>query len=181
MLAAHVTVIVDTEGILVITGTRRKDEIHVNEHFPGSGIYDVFYEETFQQIPLPRGIRVDGGRGADRLSVNVAQALDIPVTLIGGRGNDTLVGTPGDDTLDGGAGRDTLEGRFGNDVLHGGGGRDTLFGAEGNDTLRGDGRDTVDGGDGDDDMSGGRGRDVIIGGPGADVFDPIDADEVRTS
>src|SRR5687768_6130121 len=119
-----------------ITGTRGRDEIAVVEHFPGSGIYDVFYADTFQQVTTSVGFRINGGGGDDRLAVEVNAPI-VPVTLIGGNGNDVLLGSPGADTLDGGGGRDHLDGRAGDDVLRGNAGNDTLLGAAGTDTLYG--------------------------------------------
>jgi Ca2+-binding RTX toxin-like protein len=186
--ASSVTVEVDADGILQITGTRRRDEITVVEHFPGSGIFDVMFAGTFLQSSAPNGIRIDGRGGNDALSVNVIAPV-VPVIILGGTGNDTLRGSPGGDVLDGGAGRDSLDGVAGNDVLRGGAGRDTLAGGDGDDSLDGGtsndvlfgsigidslsgdrGNDTLDGGDGDDVLAGGFGRDRLTGGAGADVF-----------
>src|SRR5215212_3017263 len=80
--------------------------------------------------------------GADELS---APFLEVPVTLDGGSGDDTLMG--------GGS----------NDVLDGDDGDDTLIGLGGRDDLRGD--------DGADRLDGGPGPDVIDGGREVDTAD----------
>jgi Ca2+-binding RTX toxin-like protein len=184
-----------SDGFLEITGTRRRDEITVVEHFPGSGIYDVQFAGTFQQGTTQTGIRIMGGKGNDVLTINVNAPI-VPVTILGENGNDTLRGSPGDDVLDGGNGRDELDGLAGNDTLRGGAARDILTGGDGNDSLDGGasndilfgnggndmlmgdrGRDTLDGGDGDDFLDGGFSLDRITGGPGADSFATSDRDK----
>ena len=82
---------------------------------------------------------VVGTAGADRID---ASALDVPVTLRGGLGDDTLLGGSAGDLLDGGDGRDFLLGGDGPDTLLGGLGHDVLVGGAGVDLL--------DGGDGYD-------------------------------
>ncbi|MBP2160448.1 MULTISPECIES: Ig-like domain-containing protein [Asticcacaulis] len=127
---------------------------------------------------------IDGGAGFDRaiidrstaktgialdmVDLSVAQVLDNgtsvvnveEVSLITGKGNDTLQGFSGNDTFAGGAGddwligwggNDQLFGDKGNDLLSGGTGADLINGGEGNDTLYGDrDNDTIDGGNGSD-------------------------------
>lgn len=94
-----------------------------------------------------RGATIIGAGGSDVLQ---ATFLDVPVTLDGGDGSDTLVG--------GGAG----------DLLDGDDGRDTLIGLGGRDELRGD--------DDADRLDGGPGADVIDGGRGTDTVDYSNAD-----
>lgn len=104
---------------------------------------------------------------------NVTVLGDIPCSVDGGTGNDTLsggdaadliYGGDGDDSLSGGAGVDTIYGNFGNDAISGGLKRDSLMGGLGNDTITaGDGPDSVYGGDGMDVLRGGKGADYIEG------------------
>lgn len=180
LFAASVTFEVADDGVMEITGTRGRDDITLVEHFPGSNIYDVFYAGTFQQVTNSVGFRIDGGGGDDRLAIQVNAPI-IPVTLLGGSGNDVLLGSPGNDRLDGGGGRDHLDGRAGDDTLRGGAGNDTLLGSAGIDTLYGGrGNDFLDGGDGNDAMGGEAGRDGVSGGAGDDVFDDtMDAERER--
>jgi len=72
--------------------------------------------------------------------------INIPVTLLGGAGNDTLVGGLVNDRLEGGSGNDSLSGQYGDDILLGQNDDDVLKGGPGNDTL--------DGGTGNDDLDG---------------------------
>ena len=131
-----------------------------------------------------------GGDGAD-----LGDPLDIPVTLNGGDGDDTLRGGAAADAFAGGPGEDvvtyddrtaavsaTLNGladdgaagegdRIGTDV-------EDLVGGSGNDTLTGDLRDNVlDAGPGNDAVTGGRGGDTLTGGPGNDSVAGGDGDD----
>jgi Ca2+-binding RTX toxin-like protein len=171
--AAAPTFHTGADGVVEITGTNRRDVITVVEHFPGSGIFDVQYSDTFAQVNTFVGFRIDGGGGDDRLAIQVGVSAPITtVTIRGGKGNDVLLGSPFADRLDGGAGRDHLDGRAGDDELHGGAGNDSLLGNGGADQLFGGaGADFLDGGDGSDDLAGGPGRDGDSGGAGADFFD----------
>jgi Ca2+-binding RTX toxin-like protein len=67
-------------------------------------------------------LQISGGEGNDRI-IAVSPA---GVTLLGGRGSDTLYGSDGNDMLFGGAG---------DDVMEGGAGGDSVFGNEGSDNL----------------------------------------------
>lgn len=88
------------------------------------------------------GATIVGAGGADRL---MATFLDVPVTLDGGDGGDTLVGGGDHDLLDGDAGDDTLIGLGGHDELRGDGDADRLVGGPGADVLDGGGAiDTAD-------------------------------------
>lgn len=64
-----------------------------------------------------------------------ASAISIPVTLLGGDGNDNLQGTGTGDAIDGGAGADTINGRAGADSLNGGIGADVIQGGDGVDAV----------------------------------------------
>ena len=75
------------------------------------------------------------GRNGDRISVEGAGSTDTLVTLVGGRGRDSLTGGAGPETLQGGRGQDSLDGGVGNDVLRGGLGRDICTGGPGDDTT----------------------------------------------
>jgi len=76
----------------------------------------------------------------------IASAVNVPVTLLGGAGNDTLYGGPKNDRLEGGSGNDSLSGQSGDDVILGQNDDDVLKGGAGDDTL--------DGGTGDDNLDG---------------------------
>ena len=187
LLASTVTAVQGADGMIVITGTGRGDDIAVVEHFPGLPIYDVLADGTHIGQFGGTAIRIIGRRGDDDLTVSAG--ITVPATVIGGSGSDKLTGGSAANVLDGGAGADTLLGRTGADVLFGGHGNDSLIGGESNDTLVGGGGsdvlmggagddllygragvDTINGDHGNDTIEGGGGRDALTGGPGADHF-----------
>ncbi|HEY2335550.1 MAG TPA: hypothetical protein VGH58_11160 [Solirubrobacterales bacterium] len=105
--------------------------------------------ELICKAPLVAGFEVNGGPGND--AVVVSSAVQIPVTMRGGAGSDTLTGGSGPDKLIGGEGNDHLNGRGGDDFIFGGPGNDEIFGGPGNDVLRGGpGNDTIFEGSGND-------------------------------
>lgn len=115
--------------------------------------------------PIPPAVRLELGDGKDW--GYVSSEVTVPVTMLGGDGDDHLAGNDAVQVLDGGAGNDRIEGHQGDDTLLGGDGDDKVEG--------GAGADRVDGGAGDDLVSGdgyeGRYPDVIDGGPGTDRID----------
>jgi Ca2+-binding RTX toxin-like protein len=150
-------------GALLVSGTRRSDEIRLTLNTTDATRLDVTINGaapvTFALADITAGIRIDGGNGNDRLFVDAA--ISLPAVLIGGNGKDVLSGGSGDDRLDGGNGVDRLSG---------GGGADTLLG--------GNGADELDGGDGDDALDGGRSKDHVTGGVGTDTFKTDAASEI---
>lgn len=79
--------------------------------------------------------------------VGAVGAVDVPVSVAGGDGNDTVTGGSAADTLSGAVGDDTVTGGSGNDLLVGDDGLDSLSGGDGDDILRGGGGDdTISGG-----------------------------------
>jgi Ca2+-binding RTX toxin-like protein len=99
--------------------------------------------------------------GADTVNANGA---GVPLTLLGGSGNDVLTGGVVADALSGGDGNDFLNGLGGGDALDGDSGDDTLTGGIGNDDENGGtGNDTFDqeaAANGHDDLDGGSGFDL---------------------
>jgi hypothetical protein len=102
--------------------------------------------ELVCKAPLVAGFEVNAGEGDD--TVSVASTVEVPVTMRGGSGRDTLIGGGGPDRLIGGEGNDKVSGRGGSDVLYGGPGNDELLGGAGNDVLRGGNTDVMNGGSG---------------------------------
>jgi Ca2+-binding RTX toxin-like protein len=102
--------------------------------------------ELVCKSPLVAGFEVNGGSGDD--TVSVSSTIELPVTMRGGPGNDTLIGGSGPDKLIGGEGNDKLAGRGGDDLIIGGPGNDELLGGPGNDVLRGGSADVMRGGSG---------------------------------
>jgi hypothetical protein len=104
--------------------------------------------ELVCKAPLVAGFEVNAGEGDD--TVSVASTVEVPVTMRGGPGRDTLIGGSGPDKLIGGDGSDKLAGRGGDDLIFGGTGSDELLGGNGKDVVRGgSGHDTVSGGSGE--------------------------------
>jgi Ca2+-binding RTX toxin-like protein len=100
------------------------------------------------EAPSVTGFVVIGGNRDD--TVTVARSVQVPLTMKGGPGKDTLLGGSGSDLVIGGPGEDRLGGRAGNDVVYAGPGNDVVWGGAGDDVLHGGpGRDTLLGGSGD--------------------------------
>jgi hypothetical protein len=123
------------DGVLIVYGTQRKDNILVSQsrgkihvHLNGRRVQSFNSSEV-------EGIAIDARGGNDR--VTLAASIRLSAALLGGDGNDTLIGGRGNDMLDGGAGNDILLGMLGNDLLNGDTGNDFLWGGPGRDTLHG--------------------------------------------
>ena len=96
---------------------------------------------------------VGGNDRADMDDFALSGRNDLPTTMSGGPGNDTLGGSlTQPDTLNGDAGNDTIDGNGGNDNITGGAGRDTINGGDNDDTINARDReaDTIDCGTGVD-------------------------------
>lgn len=125
-------------------------------------------------------IVVNGLNGHD----NLLGSFDLPSSLVGGDGNDTLQGGSAIDTLLGNNGNDSIIAGAGDDLIQAGDGSDfvtdldivnaagvTVLAGGGNDLISlGDGIDTAFGGDGNDTIDGGDGFDSIVGGLGDDLL-----------
>ena len=157
-------------GALVVSGTRRSDEIRLSLNAADATRLDVVINGgdavSFALADITAGIRVDGGNGGDKLSVD--SGVPVGAVLVGGNGKDVLTGGSGDDRLEGGNGVDELDGGAGDDALLGGNGADALDG--------GDGDDTLDGGRGKDRVSGGLGNDAFRGDAAAEILDHVDGE-----
>ena len=169
------------DGTWYIGGTNASDQIEVSNS-------DALTDEATlvatrngkvigtQEAEDVRQLVIWGSKGDDRIAV--ADDIEVPATLNGGAGDDTLIGGAGSDTINGGSGDDTLIGNegadrlfgaSGHDNLRGGLGDDSLYGGAGNDELFGDGDDDYLAGHlGDDLILGGRGDDHLLGGLGND-------------
>jgi hypothetical protein len=134
---------VDRDGILRVTGTAANDEVYVGIQKDPTRLF-VRVNYTWRTFDLAgiNGVILDGAGGDDLMAVdNYHGALHLPVTLMGGDGDDMMMGPSGwghvnDITVDladpgympttlfGGAGNDTLAGGLGSDVFVGGQGDD---------------------------------------------------------
>jgi Ca2+-binding RTX toxin-like protein len=139
-------------------------------------------------------IIAQGGSGDDLIVIS--PDLKVPVIVLGGGGNDTLIAGGGPALLLGGAGNDVLIGGNLGDWLFGQAGADDIFGGDGNDLIvggigadklvgwRDDDKiygddwtadsagsgDTIDAGTGNDVVHAGGGADTVAGGLGDDVI-----------
>ena len=177
LLAATISVNGVTKELL-ITGTTGGDVATVTAVDATNIKVRVFtgvdvVEQTLAKASVAK-VTFLGDAGADKLT----NFTDIPVSMIGGDGNDTLLGGLGNDTFFGGLGDDSLHGNAGNDLAFGGDGNDTLFGAAGRDSLSGEaGNDNVNGAaSAGDVISGGLGDDTLDGGIGQDLLSETIAD-----
>ena len=174
-------------GLLSIAGTEGNDVVAVSVS-EGRVHCLVNGAASSYDAGQVTGVVVEAGAGDDTLTMDAS--VGVPVTLLGGDGNDSLVGGSAGDYLCGNAGRDTLRGGIGDDTLcggregdelHGGQSDDYLIGARGNDSLYGmTGNDTLLGREGDDFLAGSPGDDSMEGNAGNDtLFDGVGADTFR--
>jgi Ca2+-binding RTX toxin-like protein len=131
---------------------------------------------------LTGGIAFNGGgtvpSGGDLLDANSAgkringiqyEAItNIPITITGGAGADSLAGSDGNDTIFGQTGPDQIFGNSGDDSIIAGDGADRVFGDD-RGTLK-VGQDTILGGQGNDNLHGGPDNDSILGGSNNDTI-----------
>lgn len=139
-----------SDGVLTIKGTS-------NDEFGGAslvagGFINASIGDAFDQFRANRvdKIVVKAGGGDDEISLVGVE--DIPCSVRGGDGNDTLSGANGNDTIRGDDGKDQIDPRSGNDKV---------YGDEGNDSFIDNLRFTSPGFSGKDIFIGGDGRDEI--------------------
>lgn len=173
------------DGTLIVLGHYTTTGLSVRwyeDRANGFQIIDV--SDSWQTLPQfhaasVKRVVIEGGGGADTLRISVD--VNLPATLVGGDGNDTMFGGRGDEWLIGEAGNDEIYAGDGNDIVHAGAGNDMVYGGDGNDTILGlNGNDVLGGGWGQDSLDGGRGGDHLLGensndflegGPDNDILD----------
>src|SRR5581483_10999754 len=149
--------------IIQINGTSKNDSISITEL---AGVISVDVNGTVTTYAASSVSRfvVLCAKGNDYVTLQTSKdkhICNIPVSIIGAGGNDTLIGGNNNDTIYGGEGSDSVVGGKGSDSLFGNTGNDTLLGGEGDDILNG----------GDTATATGDGTDVLSGGPGSDSAD----------
>jgi Ca2+-binding RTX toxin-like protein len=141
------------EGLLTIEGTKRSDRLTLRLEAGDPGVLqldvgdDGSADYDFARQDVAR-IELAAGDGDDLVRIDESNGVfsDIPTTIDGGAGADTLAGGSGAELLLGGDGNDSIDGNRGNDVAFMGAGDDTFV------WDPGDGSDVVEGQDGADTM-----------------------------
>ena len=161
-------------NLLIIDGTGYSDYVEIRDEpylmESGSIVVRVYRDRARKHLLLKRvyprmdyridEIHFDGKRGNDYFwTVDI----DVPITALGGPGEDYLEGGSATDYMIGGPGGNVILGRGDTDYLEGGPDQDFLFGNDGDDIM--------DGHAGNDFLFGGRGVDRLMGGEGADYLD----------
>jgi Ca2+-binding RTX toxin-like protein len=151
-----------------VTGEQIVTVNGVSHRYPPEAQITVRTGEGNDEINVPKGTKVHvtliGGKGDDTIHTG-----DGASTVLGNAGKDRLYGGEGADRISGGTGRDYIDGGAGDDVLAGGYGNDTIYGMSGDDEISGgDGQDYLEGATGDDTIYGGAGNDMVSGGRGDD-------------
>lgn len=164
--------VTESGGTIFVTGTSSADAISLVQQTDSYAIFADGVESQFPKAGVSR-IQVNGGAGADSITIEMDTPL---VSVLGGPGDDTIsaitfVEARSPMTLGGGKGNDSIVGGAGNDVINGGQGDDTLLGSDGNDTITGGpGNDFLGGGTGNDLLFAHDGSaDTLVGGVGSDV------------
>jgi hypothetical protein len=141
------------EGLLTIEGTKRSDRLTLRLQAGDPRVLqldvgdDGSADYAFARQDVAR-IELAAGAGDDLVRIDESNGVfsDIPTTIDGGAGADSLAGGSGAELLLGGDGNDSIDGNRGNDVAFMGAGDDTFV------WDPGDGSDVVEGQDGADTM-----------------------------
>ena len=141
------------DGLLTIDGTKRSDRLALRLEAGDAGVLqldvgdDGSADYAFARRDVAR-IELDAGDGDDLVRIDESNGAfsDIPTTIDGGAGADSLAGGSGAELLLGGDGKDSIDGNRGNDVAFMGAGDDTFV------WDPGDGSDVVEGQEGSDTM-----------------------------
>src|SRR5882724_10974447 len=162
------------DGILALIGTPHADRVIIALDPADSSSLIVNFNGVPQSFDAASvvGINANLGGGNDTFAIDETNGtIDIPATILGGAGNDSIIGGSGNDSIAGSVGNDTVSAGAGDDTVDGGAGRDLLDGGGDSDSLiGGTGPDQLNGNTGDDDLNGGGGVNKVTGGAGADAF-----------
>ena len=161
-----------TNGILGIQGSSSTGtDLTANLVNNGKSISASADKGHVMVVPLSavKQIHITGGSGNDVVFVD--QNIKLPVTILGGNGNDQIRGGGGYNTIIEGNGNNWVTGRGWSNYITAGDGNNTLLGAAGNDTLiAGNGYDSLDGAGGNDILTAGNGNDSLTGDAGNDTL-----------
>ncbi len=120
-----------TSGQLALSGNAGADTVELVKS--GANFILTFNGTPYTINSSLSSVVINGGSGAD--FIRVSSQITIPVSLVGGAGDDTLRGGSGDDVIIGDDGNDIIVGRDGQDLMIGGTGADYLVGREDADIL----------------------------------------------
>ncbi|QDU28544.1 Hemolysin, chromosomal [Anatilimnocola aggregata] len=126
--------------VLVITGRDNiSDAIVVRTTSPGMVTVYMAPGGSLGTFPLASISRmiISGRSGNDSIVVEstAAKPINVPTTIYGDAGNDSISGGSGPDTIIGGDGVDSMAGNAGNDIFIGGNGNDVIAGGAGFDRI----------------------------------------------
>ena len=146
--------------------------------FPGKTNAKGNPVELFCTISQIKAVHIDSGPNTDSVVYHVDQ---LPLSLAGGIGTDSLTTGGGDDQIAGEQGDDTIDSGAGADDVTGDDGNDTISTGDGDDRVNGGaGIDTISTGAGDDSVTEADGyADKIDCGDGTDTVNADQLDEVN--
>ncbi|QEG34416.1 Ig-like domain-containing protein [Bythopirellula goksoeyrii] len=124
--------------------------------------------ESVAFLPPTENLTLDAGDGDDQVIIQQTDdGFNVPVSVAGGDGNDTIDSSQANITL-------VLDGGGGNDTITGGAGSNVIIGGEGDDTLiDGGGTNTIVTGGGTDDIQQGSGTNTVVTDTGAGNNGPL--------
>lgn len=169
--------------------TVTQDANHIDFTDPGNaistgpGCYSVAGDHVRCNRSLTDSIKISTGDGDD----SVQSAVDVPVSVELGDGDDTATTGDGDDTLNGGPGADTMSGGAGDDTVDYSGRSEDLNISLDNDDNDGTPTESDDinanvenaiGGNGADTITAGNAAATLSGGPGDDIITGSDFNDV---
>lgn len=149
--------------IIEIDGTSKADAISITQVGALVSVSVNGVVTNYAAANVRRFI-IEGGKGNDTIALQTSKGknvCNVPVSIIGAGGNDTLTGGSNNDTIYGGDGDDSLVGGAGLDQIFGDLGNDYIYGGTGDDFLNG----------GDVNIATHDGADTLLGGPGNDQAD----------
>lgn len=162
-------------GVLEIRGTADANAVTAAFDANAGGVL-VTETDYSLSTPLTRTIGLVSLAQLQRIVVFASDGddqirilVDVPATVHGAGGNDTIQTAGGNDVIFGGLGNDVVDAGAGNDSIYGKDGSDLIRGGDGNDLVYGQGKnDTIYGNGGNDTLYGDAGSDQLYGGLGDD-------------
>src|SRR4051794_6756213 len=150
------TVAKDGAGVVTVTGSAGNDAVSVSLAANTATVTDTGGITADAGCVAAGATTVTcGGAATSAINADLLGGDDgftadatvtVPLTVLGGLGDDVLSGGAGPDRLDGGEGGDVLSGNQGEDMLDGGSGDDVISGGAESDEIQGEaGHDVLSG------------------------------------